>query len=88
MCDGLTAIGWTFARSEGTMFAWAKLPDGYEDDAEFVMELLEKSGVLCTPGSSFGSKGRGYVRFALVHPVPVIEEAVQSVKNSGVIKSN
>ncbi|MBR1692844.1 MAG: aminotransferase class I/II-fold pyridoxal phosphate-dependent enzyme [Lachnospiraceae bacterium] len=88
LCDGLTAIGWTFARSEGTMFAWAKLPDGYEDDAEFVMELLEKSGVLCTPGSSFGSKGRGYVRFALVHPVPVIEEAVQSVKNSGVIKSN
>lgn len=88
LCDGLTSIGWKFERSEGTMFAWAKLPEGYDDDTAFVMELLEKSGVLCTPGSSFGTLGRGHVRFALTHPVEVIEEAVESVKNSGMIKIN
>ncbi len=67
------------------MFAWAKLPDGYEDDVAFVMELVEKSGVLCTPGSSFGSLGRGHVRFALTLPVDILEEAVSAVASSGMI---
>lgn len=71
--------------SEGTMFAWAKIPDGYTDDVEFVMELLAKTGVLCTPGSSFGSLGKGHVRFALTLPVEVIEEAIEAIDKSGMI---
>ena len=46
LCDGLSAIGWNVPRSEGTMFAWAKIPSGFSDDTAFVMELLEKTGVL------------------------------------------
>lgn len=68
------------------MFAWGKIPDGYTDDVAFVMELLEKSGVLCTPGSSFGELGKGHVRFALTMTVEEIKEAVKAVKNSGMIK--
>lgn len=86
LCGGLREIGWHMEDSEGTMFAWAKLPEGYEDDVAFVMELLDKSGVLCTPGSSFGSLGKGHVRFALTLPVEVIEEAVAAIKMSGMIK--
>ena len=67
------------------MFAWGKIPKGYEDDATFVMELLEKSGVLCTPGSSFGKLGRGYVRFALTLPAEEIRDAIRAVKESGMI---
>ena len=52
----------------------------------FVMELLEKSGVLCTPGSSFGENGRGHVRFALTLPVGEIEKAVEAVAASGIIQ--
>ncbi len=86
LCDGFTGLGWKFDRSEGTMFAWAKIPDKYGDrDVDFVMDLLEKTGVLCTPGSSFGSLGKGHVRFALVLPVEVIEEALDSVKQSGIL---
>lgn len=86
LCDGFTAIGWHFERSEGTMFAWARIPERFgDDDVKFVMELFEKSGVLCTPGSSFGSLGKGHVRFALVLPVSVIEEAIDSVKRSGIL---
>lgn len=86
LCGGLTAIGWNVPDSEGSMFAWAEIPEGYTDDVEFVMELLEKSGVLCTPGSSFGEKGRRHVRFALTMPVPEIEKAVCAVAESGMIK--
>lgn len=85
LCQGLRSIGWPIEDSEGTMFAWTKIPEGYQDDVEFVMELLDKAGVLCTPGSSFGSLGKGYVRFALTMPVERIKEAVQSIKNSGII---
>jgi LL-diaminopimelate aminotransferase len=85
LCGGLRSIGWQIEDSEGTMFAWAALPDGYTDDVAFVMELLEKSGVICTPGSSFGTLGRGHVRFALTLPVETIEEAILAIKHSGVL---
>lgn len=85
LCDGFTKLGWSFERSQGTMFAWSKIPEGFEDDVEFVMTLLDKTGVLCTPGSSFGELGKGHVRFALVLPVSVIEEALEQVKSSRIL---
>ncbi len=86
LCGGLRSIGWNIQDSEGTMFAWGAIPEKYgDDDVAFVMELVEKSGVLCTPGSSFGTLGKGHVRFALTLPVEVIEEAVEAVKNAGVV---
>ncbi|MCM1113568.1 MAG: aminotransferase class I/II-fold pyridoxal phosphate-dependent enzyme [Muribaculum sp.] len=87
LCDGFTALGWPFERSGGTMFAWAKIPERFgEDDVAFVTELLEQSGVLCTPGSSFGELGKGHVRFALVLPVETIREALQEVQKSGILQ--
>lgn len=86
LCDGLTEIGWKFERSEGTMFAWAKIPEGFSDDTQFVMELMEKTGVICTPGSSFGSLGKNHVRFALVLPVETIQQAISKIDESGILK--
>lgn len=85
LCNGLTEIGWKVEPSEGTMFAWAKIPQGFQDDVEFVKELLQKSGVLCTPGSSFGRNGIGYVRFALTMPEEEIREAVKAILSSGML---
>ncbi len=87
LCGGLRRIGWNVEDSEGTMFAWAKIPDGYSDDVSFVMELVEKTGVLCTPGSSFGSLGSGHVRFALTMPVETIKEAIEAIERSGMIRA-
>lgn len=88
LCDGFTELGWNFERSEGTMFAWAKIPECYgDDDVSFVTALLEKAGVVCTPGSSFGKLGKGHVRFALVLPVDAIKEAIEVVKISNVLKN-
>ena len=86
LCGGLRSIGWDIPDSQGSMFAWGKIPEGYTDDVAFVMELLDRSGVLCTPGSSFGSLGKGHVRFALTMPVEKIKEAVKAVADSGIIK--
>ena len=70
---GIKKLGLKPADVKGTMFVWAAIPDGYTNSADYVMELLNKTGVLCTPGSSFGSLGEGHVRFALVLPHEDIE---------------
>ena len=87
LCGGLRGIGWNVADSRGTMFAWVKIPEGFESSQDFCMKLLEATGVLCTPGSAFGSCGEGYVRFALVLPVEEINEMIRVIDASGILKS-
>ena len=86
LCGGLRSIGWNVPDSEGSMFVWAPLPARYTDSVQFCFELLDRTGLLCTPGAAFGALGEGYVRFALVRPVPVMEEIVSAVKASGILE--
>ena len=86
LCGGLREIGWNVPDSQGSMFVWAKIPEGFESSEAFVLELMEKSGVIVVPGTAFGSLGEGYVRMALVYPVEVIKEAVQAIADSGILK--
>ncbi|MGN0346616.1 MAG: pyridoxal phosphate-dependent aminotransferase [Lachnospiraceae bacterium] len=85
LCGGLRSIGWDVPDSKGSMFVWAPLPGERMDSMAFCLELIEKAGVICTPGSSFGPSGEGYVRFALTMPVEQICEAVRAIKESGMI---
>ena len=85
LCGGLRSIGWDVPDSQGSMFVWAPLPKGYHNSVDFCFELLERSGLLCTPGAAFGELGEGHVRFALVQPVPVMQEIVAAVAKSGII---
>ena len=86
LCGGLRSIGWNVPDSHGSMFVWAPLPTGYTDSMAFCLELIDKAGVICTPGFSFGPSGEGYVRFALTLPVERIREAVASIAVSGMIR--
>lgn len=86
LCGGLRKIGWNVPDSQGSMFVWAKIPEGFESSEAFVLELMEKSGVIVVPGTAFGSLGEGYVRMALVYPVEVINEAVQAIADSGILE--
>ena len=88
LCGGLRSIGWNVPDSQGSMFVWAKIPDGFAGSEVFVLELMEKSGVIVVPGTAFGSLGEGYVRFALVYPVEVIKDAVKAIAESGIIKKS
>ena len=87
LCGGFRSIGWDMVDSHGSMFVWAPIPKQYQsrNSMAFCLDLIEKSGVICTPGSSFGPLGEGYVRFALVLPLDKIREAVESVKKSGIL---
>ena len=71
------------------MFVWAKLPPRFlgRPDASnaFVMELLDRAGVLVTPGSAFGPSGEGYVRMALVQDEDVMERGIRAIEESGIL---
>ena len=84
LCDGLEAIGWERPNAHGSMFVWAKLPGGRTDSAAFVLELMERAGVIVTPGASFGPSGEGYVRMALVLPPNQLREVVSAIAEAGI----
>lgn len=86
LCDGFSSIGWKMEKPEATMFVWAAIPEGFKNSEEFAIELLNKAGVLVTPGSAFGTYGEGFVRIALVQDEDVIEQAVKQVKDSKVLE--
>lgn len=83
LCDGLESIGWDRPNAHGTLFVWARIPRGRTDSMAFCLELMEKSGVIVTPGASFGPHGEGYVRFALVLPPDRIRSAVDAIAAAG-----
>ena len=86
ICGGLRKIGWNVPDSQGTMFVWAKIPEGYESSADFCIRLMERTGVIVTPGSAFGSEGEGYVRMALVVDEQMIAEIIRVLDESGIFK--
>lgn len=86
LCDGLKAIGWEMEKPAATMFVWAPVPDGFDSSEAFVTELMEQCGVLVTPGSAFGPSGEGYVRMALVQDEPELRQAIEAIKQSGILQ--
>ena len=83
LCDGLEGLGWERPNAHGSMFVWAKLPGGRTDSMAFCEELMEKAGVVVTPGASFGPSGEGHVRMALVLPPEQIALAVEAIREAG-----
>lgn len=88
LIDRMKEAGWEITPPEATMFVWAKIPDHYEDSAQFNNDLLKKAGVLANAGTSFGKQGKRYVRFALVRDDEEVREAAKRIKESGILNVN
>ena len=58
------------------------MPSGFTS-ATFAELLLEKSGIVATPGNGFGAPGEGYVRMALTVPKERLAEAVHRMAKVG-----
>lgn len=86
LCDGFQSIGWHMEKPEATMFVWAAIPPQYQSSEQFAMDMVDKAGVIVTPGNAFGPSGEGYVRMALVQDEEILRKAVQQVKESGIIQ--
>ena len=86
MVEGFRSIGWHMDKPPATMFIWAPVPQGYASSEEFTLDLLDRTGVIVVPGSSFGERGEGFVRLAMVQPEEKIEKAIRVMGESGILK--
>jgi len=59
-----------------TMYLWLRLPDDVPD-MEFFERLLEETGVIIVPGSSFGEGGAGFFRISLTQSPARLAEAAR-----------
>lgn len=80
--NGMNSLGWQIKKPLATMYVWLPVPQGY-DSTEFTMKLIEKTGVVVSPGIAFGELGEGYVRAALVAPEARISEAIERIRKAG-----
>lgn len=71
----LKKLGWNLNSPEATFYVWAHTPHGLSS-MDTVSHILDKTGVLCTPGNGFGPSGEGYVRFALTVEEDRLQEAI------------
>lgn len=78
--EALNGIGLEAKKPKGTIFIWAKVPKGYTS-ASFTGQMLDKAGVIVTPGSAFGSAGEGYIRIALSVTNERLEEVISRIKS-------
>lgn len=85
LCGGFRKVGWNVPDSQGTMFVWAPIPPQFRNTMDFWRTLIDKTGILCTPGTAFGPAGEGYVRFALVKPAEELAAIAALVGNSGLL---
>ena len=64
LLPGLTRIGLEVEPLHGGFCAWITVPKGFTS-ATFTAHLLEKAGIVTTPGNGFGEAGEGYIRMTL-----------------------
>ncbi len=81
MCHLADALRCTYPHPQEGMYLWLKLPSYYTDDLQFCHELAQQTGILLSPGSYYGTRGRGYVRIALTANTHIITEAINRITN-------
>jgi LL-diaminopimelate aminotransferase len=78
--EALNASGWSLEKPIGTIYIWAPVPDRYGgSSAVFAADLLERSGVVVTPGLGYGQWGEGHFRISLTYPDHILEEALRRI---------
>ncbi|KAF1086780.1 LL-diaminopimelate aminotransferase [Sporotomaculum syntrophicum] len=86
LVDGLNSMGWQLAKPKATFYVWAPVPAGYSSES-FAEMVLDKTGVVVTPGSGYGSASDGFFRMALTVKKERMVEALERMKkNIGTVK--
>jgi LL-diaminopimelate aminotransferase len=78
---GLKELGFEVKPPKATFYVWTRVKGSSLD---FSRMLLEKAGIVATPGVGFGEYGEGYIRFALTQSVDRINEAVERMRKLGI----
>jgi LL-diaminopimelate aminotransferase len=75
----MSALGYDCIGGENSPYIWV---DTGMDSWEFFDRLLEKAGVVCTPGAGFGRCGGGYVRISAFNHMENVQEAMARISDA------
>jgi LL-diaminopimelate aminotransferase len=81
--ERLKDLGWNIQKPKGAMYVWLPVPRGY-NSYDWMTYLLEKTGVVVTPGIAFGELGEGYARISLIDNEENLNKAFDRMKKAGV----
>ena len=62
---------------KASLYVWARLPEGERSSAEYAARVIEATGVVLTPGASYGEAGEGYIRISLTIADDRLEEGLR-----------
>jgi alanine-synthesizing transaminase len=82
LVEAFGRAGWVIPPPSASMFAWAPLPEKFREvgSMQFATLMVEKSGVVVSPGVAFGEHGEGYVRIAMVENEQRIRQAARNIR--------
>ncbi len=83
LIDGFSQLGWTVPKTKATMYLWVPCPVGMSS-TDFALDVLQRTGVVFTPGNAFGVAGEGYVRVSLIAECDRLGEAMNRLKQAGI----
>jgi LL-diaminopimelate aminotransferase len=83
LVEGFRSLGWAVPVPRGAMFLWLRVPAGF-GSREWTEHLVERTGVVVTPGVAFGPGGEGYFRVSLVGEPPWLLAAVERLRRAGI----
>ncbi|MDF5726308.1 MAG: aspartate aminotransferase [Rhizonema sp. PD37] len=83
LIQGLAHLGWNVNKTKATMYLWVPCPVGLSS-TDFALDVLQKTGVVFTPGNAFGVAGEGYVRISLIAECDRLSEALYRFKQAGI----
>ena len=79
----LRDLGCPITPPKATIYVWTPVPEGHTSTS-FAELLLEKTGIVVTPGVGYGDAGEGFVRFSLCLEVERIKTAVERLRRAGI----
>jgi len=82
LIPGLKQLGLEVDAPPAAFYIWVTVPKGYTSTS-FTAHLLEKAGIVTTPGNGFGAPGEGYVRMTVCTTKERLAEAVERIKKAG-----
>jgi LL-diaminopimelate aminotransferase len=83
--NGLNKLGWNLKPTKATFYIWIPTLKNI-NSVDFANLLLEKTGIIVTPGIGYGEYGEGFVRIALTVEEKRLEEVIERLKKSSIIQ--
>jgi aspartate/methionine/tyrosine aminotransferase len=81
--DAFRSLGWSPQPSRGSMFVWLPIPEGFSAQ-DWTRHLIDKAGVVVTPGNAFGPGGERFFRVSLIAEPPVLAKAIERLRSAGI----